>query len=208
MQGVQHPLVLPTGFVQGGCRLVLDFSPPALLWPHKEPRDRGDPSSGCQQGHLLTEFISIPGRGGDLPPSIRDSETSGGCVRTCAGSTGAQLWTEATSTTTPPTAAPARCPPADEAAAQAGCCWRPPPWPPSSSASVSHRLPPGCAPRALPSAAVARLGELWPARSRLHIRARRLLNLAKLRKEIVPAFKAGAAAEQPPSSLHVLLPVL
>lgn len=98
----------------------------------------------------------------------------------------------------PPTAAPSRCPPADEAPEQAGCCWRPPPWPPSSSASVSHRLPPGCAPRALPSAAVALLGEFWPARSRLHIRARSLLNLAKMRKEIVPAFKAGAAAEQPP----------
>lgn len=102
------------GFVRGGCRLVLDFSPPALLGPHEEPRDRGGPSSGCQQGHLLTEFISIPGREGDLPPTIRDSETSRGCARTCAGSTGAQLQpqlrTEATSTRTPPDCSPLSVP--------------------------------------------------------------------------------------------------
>lgn len=140
-------------------RLVLDFSPPALAWPRAEPRDRGEPGSGCQRGHLLTEFISITGGERDLSPTIQDSETSRGCARTCAGSTGAQLQpqlrTEATSTRTPRPQPPARCPPADGAPAQAGWCWRPPPWPPSSSASVSHRLPPGCAPRALPSAAAA-----------------------------------------------------
>lgn len=120
-----------------------------------------------------------------------------------------QLRTEATSTRTPPDCSPRSVPTCRRSAPeQAGCCWRPPPWPPSSSASVSHRLPPGCAPRALPSAAVALLGEFWPARSRLHFRARHLLNLTKLRKEIVPAFKAGAAAEQPLSPLHVFLPVL